>query len=122
VAFDVFQTVSGKHWLRVLVMNATTAGFVAAVFFGTLASLLVDPQTYRHPRRVIRSLRRLRTNPFLQRDVRRRIRDYNREDFHPDDNDASALVEEWRASLFGDSGALADRLKGASDHAATPAS
>jgi hypothetical protein len=43
--------------------------------------------------------------------VVRRVRDYNRRGFHPDDFDNTALVEEWRATLFGTGGSLADRLK-----------
>lgn len=112
VAFDVFQTVSGKHWIRAGVMNVVTISFVGGVVFGTLGSMLLDPHTYRHPVLTRRSLRRLRTNPWVQRDVYRRLRDYNRRDFHPDDNDATALLEEWRTKLFGDAGTLADRLKG----------
>ncbi|MGH9139294.1 MAG: metal-dependent hydrolase [Acidimicrobiales bacterium] len=102
VAYDVFQTVSGKRWIRALVMDAITVGFVALVFFGTVASLLIDPHTYRHPRQVVRGLRALKTNPWVQRPVWRRLRDYNRKDFHPDDHDNAALTAEWRAKLFGD--------------------
>jgi hypothetical protein len=39
-----------------------------------------------------------------------RLRDYNRPDFHPDDHDATALVERWRAELFGAGGTLNDKL------------
>jgi predicted metal-dependent hydrolase len=112
VAFDVYQAVSGKRWLRVVVMDAVTLGFVALVFLGTTAGLLIDWRTYRYPRQTPRSLRRLRTSPFLQPDVVRRIRAYNRKGFHPDDYNATALVEEWSANLFGDGGPLADRFMG----------
>jgi predicted metal-dependent hydrolase len=113
VAFDVFETVSGKHRIRAGVMNAVTVGFLAGVVAGTLLSLLLDPSTYRHPVRLGRSLRRVRRSPWLQRDVVRRLRDYNRRGFHPDDHDATVLLEEWRAMLFGDGGSLAGRLRGA---------
>jgi uncharacterized protein len=112
VAFDVFQAVSGKHRIRAGVMNAVTVGFLAAVVAGTIASLLLDWRTYRHPIAVARSLRRARRSVFLRRDTVRRIRDYNRRDFHPDDHDATALLEEWRARLFGDDGTLSERLRG----------
>jgi hypothetical protein len=36
---------------------------------------------------------------------------YTRPGFHPDDMDASALLERWRAELFGSAGSLADHLK-----------
>ena len=36
----------------------------------------------------------------------RTLRDYNRPDFHPDDQDTTELVAEWREVLFGDEGRL----------------
>lgn len=112
VAFDVFQTVSGKQRIRAGVMNLTTLGFLGGAIAGTLLSLALDPSTWRHPVRTARSLRRIRTSPWLTKDVRRRIRDYNRVGFHPEDHDATALLEEWRERLFGTDGTLADRVKG----------
>ena len=113
VAFDVFQAVSGKHRIRAGVMNVTTIGFLLATTGGTLLSLLLDGHTYRHPLRTARSVGRLRHSPWLRKAVRRRIRDYNRRDFHPDDHDATELLATWREQLFGEAGALAGRVKGA---------
>jgi predicted metal-dependent hydrolase len=113
VAFDVYQAVSGNHWIRVGTMNAVTFGFFLSVIGHTIHSLLLDPEARRHPVRVWRSFKQLRHSPWLRKDVRRRIRDYNRRGFHPDDHDSTALVEEWRARLFGDEGALVERLKSA---------
>ncbi|MGH9137944.1 MAG: metal-dependent hydrolase [Acidimicrobiales bacterium] len=111
VAFDVYEAVCGSHWIRTMVMNGTTVVFLAVVVGGTTLSLLLNGHTYRHPVRTLRNVARLRSSPWLGRDVIRRLRDYNRRGFHPDDHDATALLEEWRAKLFGDSGTLADRLK-----------
>jgi predicted metal-dependent hydrolase len=111
VAFDVYQTVSGNHWIRVGVMNATTLGFLGGVVLAVGLSLLRDPITYRHPVRVLRSLYALRRSPWLRSDVRRRIRDYNRRDFHPDDHDNAELTALWRDRLFGSAGTLRDRVK-----------
>ena len=33
------------------------------------------------------------------RDVWRRLKDYDRADFHPDDHDTVELLEHWRAEL-----------------------
>ncbi|MDL4816002.1 metal-dependent hydrolase [Actinomadura opuntiae] len=99
VAFDVFQTVSGDQRVRRWVMNAVTVDFLLFVIGLTVVSLALDPEARRLPR-LARSLRRLRTSPFLQRDVVRHLRDYNRRDFHPDDNDTTALEREWKAKLF----------------------
>jgi predicted metal-dependent hydrolase len=101
VAFDVFEAVHGRYVVRAGVMHAVTAGFAAGVLAATTFSLLLDPHTYRHPRRTARSVRRLRRSPWLGPDVVARIRDYNRRGFHPEDHDADELVEAWRAELFG---------------------
>ena len=118
VAFDVFQAVSGKHRIRAFVMTTTTVGFLLAATGGTILSLLLDGSTYRHPLRTARSVARLRRSPWLSKAVRGRIRDYNRRDFHPDDHDAAALLEQWRERLFGEAGTLAGRVKGAGAGAA----
>lgn len=110
VAFDVFQQVCGDEKLRIRVMQATTWIFLGALFGSTLVSLAKDPGTW-DPRRLIPSLRRLRTNPFFNKAVWRRLTDYNRPGFHPDDHDATALLERWRAELFGDGGELTEMLK-----------
>jgi predicted metal-dependent hydrolase len=110
VAFDVFQTVSGNHLVRVGVMNFVTMSFILTVVAHTAASVLGDHSS-RDLRRVACSLGRLRRSPWLNRRVVRHIRAYNRRGFHPDDYDTTALVEEWRASLFGAGGPLADRME-----------
>jgi len=109
VAFDVYQATVGDDRLRAWVMNAITVGFIGTVSGFAAWSMLRDPAS-RDLRRVGRSLRNLRTSPWLTRDVRRRIRDYNRPDFHPDDHDATELLTEWRERLFGDDGTLVDHL------------
>ena len=58
----------------------------------------------------LRSLAALRHSPFLARSVRQRIAGYNKLGFHPDDWDATELIEGWRAELFGEQGVLADHL------------
>jgi predicted metal-dependent hydrolase len=110
VAFDVFQTVSGNHLVRVGVMNFITVSFILTIIAHTAASLLGDPAA-RDLRRLGRSLRLLRSSPFLRRHVIRHLRDYNRRGFHPDDYDTTALVEEWRTKLFDEGGPLAGRME-----------
>lgn len=110
VAFDVYQQVCGDQKLRVRVMKATTGIFLGALFTNTLISLAKDRNAW-NPVRLFGSLRKLRENPFFTRDVWHRLMDYNRPDFHPDDHDATQLLERWRAELFGDQGELTDMLK-----------
>ena len=110
VAFDVYQSVSANHWIRVGVMNATTVGFLGGIALASVVSVLTDPAA-RRPARVWRSVRGLRTSPWIRPEVRRRIRAYNRRDFHPDDFDNAELTREWRERLFGPGGTLRDRVE-----------
>lgn len=110
VAFDVYQEVCGDQKLRKRIMNQTTVGFIVATLIHTIHSLLLDPDT-RDLRRLGRSLKAVKGSPWLSKDVRRRIRDYNRPDFHPTDNDNTELTAQWRERLFGTEGTLADKVK-----------
>ncbi len=109
VAFDVYQSVCGNNLLRRLVMDAVTALFLFGIVDSTVRSLRRDPAA-RDRRELRESLRRLRRSPLIGPEMRRRIRDYNRNDFHPEDHDSDALLEFWRDQLFGASGRLNDRL------------
>jgi predicted metal-dependent hydrolase len=113
VAFDVYQHVGGGERLRRLMMNLTTVSFVSALVVATTVSVLKDREARRHPLRLWRSLVGLRSSPFVNREALRRTRDYNRPGFHPDDNDASELLERWQSALFGPEGSLTPGLKSA---------
>ncbi|MBN2624953.1 MAG: metal-dependent hydrolase [Acidimicrobiales bacterium] len=117
VAFDVYKAVGGSERLRVWTMNGFRYGFVAGLAVQITVSLLLDPATYRKGN-LRRSWRRFRRSPLLQRHVWDRLRDYNRPDFHPDDHDTTALVEQWRAELFGEQGTLNTKLASPSAPAA----
>jgi uncharacterized protein len=93
VAFDVFQQVCGKHHIRVGTMWAVHAGFLAAMVGAVTTSVALDPKAWP---KLPRSLWRLRSHPFFQKDLLQRLLDYNRRDFHPDDHDTVELLEEWR--------------------------
>ncbi len=111
VAFDVYRAVGGSERTRRWTMNFITCTFLGGMTMQVVAALLRDRSTYRRGALSV-SLRRLRDNPFMKRSVWRRLRDYNRTDFHPDDHDTEALLDEWRERLFGDDGDLNDRLLG----------
>jgi predicted metal-dependent hydrolase len=99
VAFDVFQHVCGKRRIRVGTMYGVHVGFLFAMTMSVGISLLFDRYARRHPVKVLKSLRRLRTHVFFQPAVLRRLRDYDRADFHPDDHDTVELLEHWRDEL-----------------------
>jgi predicted metal-dependent hydrolase len=110
VAFDVFRAVGGTEQVRIRTMRMINISFLLGVIGNTVVSMLGDRATY-HPIRTARSIAALRHSPFLSRKLIRRIRDYNRVGFHPDDNDNSELIERWTAELFGEQGRLADHLR-----------
>ncbi|MEQ8839577.1 MAG: metal-dependent hydrolase [Acidimicrobiales bacterium] len=112
VAFDVFKAVGGTERTRTLQMNLITLTFIGGISFNVFLSLLRDRETYR--RGVLKeSFRRARKSPIFSRDTWRRLRDYNRPDFHPDDHETDELLERWRDELFGDHGRLNHMLAGA---------
>lgn len=94
VAFDVFQHVCGSHRVRVGTMWTVHAGFLLAMIGAVTVSVAKDPKAWP---KLPKSLLGLRTHPFFQRPLRKRLLDYNREGFHPDDHDTVELLEEWRA-------------------------
>jgi predicted metal-dependent hydrolase len=112
VAFDVYKAVGGGERLRVFTMNALTVGFIGGMVFQVGISLLFDRATYRRGN-LRKSWRRFRRSPIMRRELWQQLRDYNRPDFHPDDRDTTALVEEWRNRLFGSAGTLNDKLASA---------
>jgi hypothetical protein len=110
VAFEVFRAIGGTERQRIWVMRLVNALFVPVVITLTVISLAGDRSAY-NPVRLARSLARLRHSPFLARDVLDHLRAYTRPGFHPDDFDATDLLERWKAELFGKDGHLTDHLK-----------
>ncbi|WP_436793417.1 metal-dependent hydrolase [Actinospongicola halichondriae] len=110
VAFDVYRYVGGTERMRKVTMTIFNIGFPAAVAVMTFLSMLRDPVARRSPRRVWKSLKKLRYTPFVSREIVAQLHDYQREDFHPDDHPTDELVAHWREELFGAAGSLNDRL------------
>jgi predicted metal-dependent hydrolase len=109
VAFDVYRAVDGTERMRVWTMKALRTGFVLGMTVQVIASLLGDRETYRRGK-LRASWRRFRRSPIMRRELWDQLCDYDRPDFHPDDRDTTALVEEWRERLFGADGSLNDKL------------
>jgi len=109
VAFDVYKAVGGTERMRVWTMNGLRYGFVAGMAVQILISLAFDKETYK-PGKLRASWQKFKKSPVMQKKIWDQLKDYNRPDFHPDDSDTDALVEEWRAKLFGAEGTLNDML------------
>lgn len=113
VAFDLFQATGGREKTRKRMMNFTTATFIGGMSLQVLIGVLGDRAFYNR-KALRRSIKFLRTSPFLTKAIWRDLRDYNRDDFHPNDHDTDDLVAEWRETYFGDDGRLSEFLAGAS--------
>lgn len=111
VAFDVYKLVGGSERTRVLTMKALRFGFILGLTVQIALSLRTDPATYRRGN-LRRSWRHFRRSPLASRSLWERLKDYDRHDFHPDDWDASRIIDSWRNELFGDAGSLNDVLVG----------
>ena len=109
VAFDVYKAVGGTERMRRVTMNVITFGFLAGMVVQVGVSLLFDKATYK-PGSLRKSWKRFRRSPIMRRELWQQLRDYNRPDFHPDDRNTTALVEQWRTELFGATGTLNDKL------------
>ena len=108
-AIDVYKAIGGSERTRTWTMNLICFSFITGMSLQVIIGALFDRETYRRGK-LRASVGRLRGNPFLRRSVWRRLRDYNRADFHPDDHDTEALLDTWRERLFGADGTLNDRL------------
>ena len=95
VAFDVFEEVCGKRSIRVGTMWVVHVGFLTAMTLSVLFSVAKDPGA-RRPKTFLRGVRNLKHHPFFTRTVVRRLRDYDRKGFHPDDHDTTELLATWR--------------------------
>jgi predicted metal-dependent hydrolase len=112
VAFDVYRAVGGSECTRIVTMKLVRLGFVVGVSVQLALSLAADPAS-REKGRLRASFRRFRTSPMVDKSVWRRLKDYDRPGFHPDDWDTTELVDTWTAELFGEHGTLNDKLAGA---------
>ena len=112
VAFDVYRAVGASETLRIWTMKFTRVGFMVALTIQVLLSMAGDPGA-RSLRRLRRDWKEFRKLPLMRREVWQTLKDYDRRDFHPDDDDTIELVEQWRKNLFGENGTLNDKLTGA---------
>ncbi|HWC38918.1 MAG TPA: metal-dependent hydrolase [Acidimicrobiales bacterium] len=109
VAFDVYRAVGGTERMRIWTMKVLRTMFIATTSIHVLLGLLGDKDTY-HPARLRRSWKTFRNSPLMRKELWRRLKDYDRPGFHPDDRDNTELVSTWRQHLFGEQGSLNDKL------------
>ena len=111
VAFDVYRAVGGTERMRIWTMKVVRIGFMLGSLVEMVVSLAMDRKTYK-PGVLRKSLARMRGTSLVSRKLWDQLREYDRPGFHPDDHDTTALVEYWRAELFGEQGVLKGQLAG----------
>jgi uncharacterized protein len=109
VAFDVYKTVGGPEWLRIAMMAGMSSLAFPLIAVATLVSLVQDPEG-RNPLRITRGAAATLRGPLFKGLTPPLLR-YMKPGFHPSDIDNEALLEYWRAELFGAEGTLVDHLK-----------
>lgn len=93
VAFDVFQNVCGKEWLRTWTLRIVVWTSGLDMLTGLVTSLACDPDG-RDLRQLRTSQRRLRSSPFAGQHLGRTLFAYTRPGFHPHDHGSLDLVDE----------------------------
>jgi len=111
VAFDVYRAVGGTERMRIWTMKVVRIGFMLGSLVELVVSLAMDRDTYK-PGVLRKSLAKMRGTRLVSRQLWDQLREYDRPGFHPDDHDTTALVEYWRAELFGEQGVLKGQLAG----------
>lgn len=101
VAFDVYKAVGGDEETRLRAMRIATLALLFIAGYHTVVGTLLDRRSYGRGA-LLRSLWSNRTNPLFSRDLRRRVADYQRADFHPLQHDTTAIEAAWRAWLDAD--------------------
>ena len=98
VAFDLYRRAGGTYWMRAVMwlwMAAVLAPWIAFEIVGLTASL----DGFEDRAALRRGYAALLGREGILTKIRPGMRDYFRRDFHPNDDDQSALEAEWRREL-----------------------
>ena len=97
VAFDVFERVDGRYWVRALGFGAMLAWYGTYGLTSWIKAVRKDERiTARHRRTWLRNVRR---QGVVSLRSGRELLGYLKPGFHPDDTDTDELVERWRVRL-----------------------
>jgi len=108
VAFDVYRAMGGTERMRKAAMWVVHLNFIFETGTWTIISVAQDRDARRHPLRMLRGIGRLAKSPFIRPRTVRQLFQYHRRNFHPNDRDTTALIAEWRQTLFGSEGELTE--------------
>lgn len=110
VAFDVYRAAGGGYARRVAIMLLTTVFFFLVQSLAH-ARLMADRKILWKPWRWVRGATRMWIWPGYFIRLLPAYLAYFRPSFHPNDRDTNTLLATWRDTLFGDAGALRDRVR-----------
>lgn len=112
VAFDVYTQVSNSHWHKFLAGPLVVATLLPALLVSFVQILAKDDQfKLKHIGAHIRGANLLFGRQGLFKRVPRRMPDFFKKDFHPKQDDTTALEAIWRQHLFGEQGMLSAEYK-----------
>ena len=111
VAFDVYRSIGGPEWLRVLMVRVSGPLLVPVFTVLVLGTIFVtDSYARRRPIKVFKDGIKLLRSPLVK-GLRKDIALFGRRGFHPDDIDTTPLLDRWGSELFGEHGSLVSHLK-----------
>jgi uncharacterized protein len=110
VAFDVYRGAGGGYVRRVAIMLLTTVFFFLVQGLAH-ARLMADRKILWKPWRWVRGATRMWIWPGYFIRLLPAYLAYFRPGFHPNDRDTVTLLATWRDTLFGETGALRDRVR-----------
>ena len=110
VAFDVYRAVGGGYVRRVAIMLLTSVVFFAAQGIAH-RRMMADRKIAWRPWTWVRGITRMWIWPGYFIRLLPAYLQYFRPGFHPDDRDTRTLLATWRDVLFGEDGALRDRVR-----------
>lgn len=113
VAFDVYRAVGGSERMRVWTMKFIRSGLAISLAFMVIIGIVLDRDARRQGS-LRRHLKEFGRSPVVSKETWRRLCEYDRPGFHPNDRDTTALEEEWRNRFFGTEGELNGNLLKAS--------
>ncbi len=97
VAFDVFEEVDGRYWIRILGLGLATAGLLG--FWTVATRMLIAQEKGLAPAEIEQQRRAARERGQDREVIKKAFIDYLRFDFHPDDRDNYGLAERYLDSI-----------------------
>ncbi len=110
VAYDVYNSIGGGYFTRILGMIVGSIALFGTVFVGHLRLMWEDGALFNFKDNAKGAWFAFGWKGVVH-NLAGKLFDYFRPGFHPLDHDTVELLEEWREKMFNDGGILADQIK-----------